>query len=61
MKLIIEKNIPFIQGLLDGMADVEYLAPEDITTETMRDADALITRTRTRCDAALLEGSRCRL
>lgn len=60
MKLIIEKNIPFIQGLLDGMADVEYLAPEDITPETMRDADALITRTRTRCDAALLEGSRCR-
>ncbi len=60
MKFIIEKNIPFIHGLLDGMADVEYLAPEEITPAKMRDADALITRTRTRCNAALLDGSRCR-
>lgn len=60
MKVIIEKNIPFIHGLLDGMATVEYLAPEEITPAAMHDADALITRTRTRCDAALLDGSRCR-
>ncbi|MDE5705871.1 4-phosphoerythronate dehydrogenase [Muribaculum sp.] len=60
MKFIIEKNIPFIHGLLEGMADVEYLAPEEITPEKMRDADALITRTRTRCNASLLDGSRCR-
>jgi len=34
------------------------LSPEAITSETVRDADALIIRTRTRCDAALLDGSR---
>lgn len=60
MKIIIEKNIPFIKGLLEDFAEISYLAPEEITAETMRDADALITRTRTRCDASLLDGSKCR-
>lgn len=60
MKIIIEKNIPFIKGLLDDIAEVSYLAPEEINAATMRDADALITRTRTRCDASLLDGSKCR-
>lgn len=59
MKIIIEKNIPFIKGLLDNIAEVSYLSPEEINAETMRDADALITRTRTRCNASLLEGSKC--
>ncbi|WP_295731225.1 4-phosphoerythronate dehydrogenase [uncultured Muribaculum sp.] len=60
MKIVIEKNIPFIAGLLDNVACVNYLAPEEITPEAMRDADALVTRTRTRCDASLLDGSLCR-
>ncbi len=58
--IVIEKNIPFISGLLDRVADVRYLAADEINAETMRDADALITRTRTRCDAGLLDGSCCR-
>lgn len=57
--IIIEKNIPFIHGLLDDVADVRYLSADEINADTMRLADALITRTRTRCDADLLEGSRC--
>ena len=59
MNIIVESNIPFIRGLLDNMASVRYLSPEEITPESMRDTDALITRTRTRCDEALLGGSRC--
>lgn len=59
LRIIIEKNIPFIKGVLDNHARVEYLSPEEITAETMRTTDALICRTRTRCDASLLEGSRC--
>ena len=61
MKIIVEKNIPFIKGLLEPWAEINYLAPEEINREKMLDADALITRTRTRCDKGLLEGSRCRL
>lgn len=34
---------------------------ETIATADVRDADALIVRTRTRCDAALLEGSSVKL
>lgn len=58
--VIIENNIPFIRGLLESAADVIYLDPAEINNRSMRDADALITRTRTRCDASLLDGSRCR-
>lgn len=60
MNVIIEKNIPFIHGYLDSVADVKYLSADEITREAMKDADALITRTRTRCDASLLDGSKCR-
>lgn len=60
MKIIIEKNIPFIKGMLDNVAEVSYMAPDEINAAAMRDADALVTRTRTRCDASLLEGSKCR-
>lgn len=59
MKIVVEKNIPFVHGVLEPYADVAYLAPDDITAETVRDADALIIRTRTRCNASLLDGSRC--
>lgn len=57
--IIIESNIPFARGILESVADVRYLSPEEITPEAMATADCLITRTRTRCDAALLAGSRC--
>lgn len=59
LKIIIERNIPFIHGVLDGLAQVEYLGSDEITADAMRDADALICRTRTRCDNTLLNGSRC--
>ena len=60
MKIIIEKNIPFIKGMLDNVAEVSYMAPDEINAAAMRDADALVARTRTRCDASLLDGSKCR-
>jgi len=52
--------VPFLQGVLDQYAEVEFLEPEDFTPIRVKDADALIIRTRTHCDAALLEGSRVR-
>lgn len=61
LKFVIESNIPFVRGLLDDYASVSYLSPDEITPAAMADADALITRTRTRCDATLLSGSRCRI
>lgn len=51
----------FLKGVLEPYARVEYLPGKTIATADVRDADALIVRTRTRCDAALLEGSSVKL
>ncbi len=58
MRIVVDSHIPHIQGLIEPFANVEYLEPVDITTSAVREADALIVRTRTRCNAALLDGSR---
>jgi len=60
LKFIVDKYVPFIEGVLEPYADVEYLNPCDITAERVRDVDGLIIRTRTRVDSALLAESRCR-
>lgn len=60
MKIMIEANIPYIKGLLEPFGTVEYLKTEEITADSVADADALFVRTRTRCDAALLSGSKVR-
>ncbi len=60
LNIVIERNVPFIAGLLEPYANVSYLAAEEFTPEAVKNADALIVRTRTKCDAALLAKSRCR-
>jgi erythronate-4-phosphate dehydrogenase len=57
IKIIADNKIPFLQGVLDEVANVVYLPGRGISAEDVRDADALITRTRTCCDASLLDGS----
>ncbi len=61
LKIVVEENIPFLRGLLDRYASVKYLPSGAIDAKALADADAIIVRTRTRCDAALLAGSRCKL
>ena len=60
MLVLVDKYIPFLQGVLEPFAEVLYLEPEAFTPQRVHDADALIIRTRTKCDAALLEGSHVR-
>lgn len=60
MKIIIDNKIPYIEGALEPFAEVVYLPGNQTTSEVIRDADALITRTRTVCSKELLEGSRVR-
>ena len=57
MKIIIDTEVPFIKGVFEPYAEVEYLFGSEINPETIKDADALIVKGHTRCDAALLEGS----
>jgi erythronate-4-phosphate dehydrogenase len=60
MKFIIDDKIPYLEGVLEPFAKVEYLSGYRIDKEAVRDADALLVRTRTHCDRALLEGSSVR-
>ncbi|MBR2962145.1 MAG: 4-phosphoerythronate dehydrogenase [Alistipes sp.] len=57
MKIIVDSAIPFLRGVLEPYAEVQYVAGSAITAKECRDADALIVRTRTKCNAELLQGS----
>ena len=59
MKFVIDRHIPFIKGVLEPFGTVVYSSPDRITPELVRDADALLVRTRTRIDKDLLEDSKC--
>ena len=61
MKIVCDDKIPFLRGVFEPYADVVYLPGAAITAADVRDAAALITRTRTRCGRALLEGSSIRV
>ncbi len=58
MRVLIDRAIPFLQGVLEPFCEVEYLDGNSFTRSVVESADALIVRTRTRCDSSLLEGSR---
>ena len=59
MKVVIDHKIPYIKEAMEKIADeVVYLPGQAFTKEEVRDADALIVRTRTRCNRELLEGSK---
>lgn len=60
MKIIADDKIPFLCGALEPVADVTYMEGKSISHSVAKDADALIIRTRTRCDASLLEGTNIR-
>ena len=57
MKIVADKNIPFLEGVFEPYADVVYIDGSQITHEDVVDADALIIRTRTKCNAELLDGT----
>jgi erythronate-4-phosphate dehydrogenase len=62
MKIVVDDKIPYIREKLAQLADdVVYLRGAEISAADVRDADALIVRTRTRCDKQLLEGSKVQL
>ncbi|MBR5072642.1 MAG: 4-phosphoerythronate dehydrogenase, partial [Bacteroidales bacterium] len=61
MKIVIDRMIPFVEGVFEPYADVVYLKGEDICHDDIVDADALVIRTRTRCSADMLSGTAVRV
>ena len=59
-QVVIDKGIPFLEGVFPPEIEVLHLSPEDITPEAVRYADALFVRTRTRINKELLHGSNIR-
>ena len=61
MKVIVDNKIPFIREALYTLGvEATYMPGAAIDREAVADAEALIVRTRTCCNAALLDGSRIR-
>lgn len=60
LRIVADDKIPYLQGQAERMGTVSYLPGTAISQADVADADVLIVRTRTRCDRALLEGSRVR-
>ncbi len=57
LKIVADSKIPFLRGALENHARVEYFHGSEIGPQHVKDADALIVRTRTRCNEKLLSGS----
>lgn len=58
IRIIADDKIPFLAGALEPFASVRYLDSRHISRAAVEDADALLIRTRTICNEALLQGSR---
>ncbi len=56
-KIVIDSAVPYIRGVFEPWFKVEYAPGAAIDAAMVHDASALVIRTRTKCNAALLEGS----
>lgn len=61
MKIVADKHIPFLEGVFEPYAEVVYIDGCQINHDDVVDADALIIRTRTKCNADLLDGTKVQL
>lgn len=57
MKIVCDNKVRFLDGVFNNIADIEFVAGREISADTVKDADALIVRTRTICNEQLLKGS----
>ena len=61
MKIVADSSIPFLEGVFEPFAEVVYKEGPLIGREDILDADALIIRTRTKCDHNTLRGTKLKI
>ena len=62
LKIVADNKIPFLQGVFEKFnCEVVYLPGSKISQADLIDADALITRTRTICNEALLHDTKVKI
>jgi erythronate-4-phosphate dehydrogenase len=57
MKIVADIDIPFLKGVLEPYAEVVYLPGKQIIGDVVKDAEAILIRTRTKCTENLLKGT----
>ncbi len=55
IRILADDKIPFLEGVLEPMAEIRYVPGHKINREMAQQADALIIRTRTKCNEELLK------
>jgi len=60
MKVVADKNIPFVEQCFSSIGQVEVVGGRKITPSAVADADVLLVRSVARVDAELLAGSKVR-
>jgi erythronate-4-phosphate dehydrogenase len=58
IRIISDDNIPFLRGVLEPHAEVIYRPGKQIDNNILKKADAILIRTRTKCNESLLEGTK---
>ncbi len=61
IRIVADDKVPFLEGALENVARIDFLTGSRISAADVKDADVLVTRTRTKCDRELLEGSAVKL
>lgn len=57
LRIVADNKVPFLEHVFDGVADVVFMEGADIRRDDILEADALIIRTRTKCNSDLLDGT----
>jgi erythronate-4-phosphate dehydrogenase len=58
LKIVADEKIPFLKGVLEPYADITYLPGNRISNRLIRDTDALLIRTRTKCTEEFLKDTK---
>lgn len=62
LRIVADDKIPFLRGVFETQGcEVVYISGAKISNADLKNADVLLTRTRTHCNAALLDGTRVKL
>lgn len=61
MKIVADSTIPYLPGIAEPFAEVDYCPAHLFSAERVREADALIVRSINKCTRELLAGSRVKL
>jgi erythronate-4-phosphate dehydrogenase len=57
LRIVADDKIPFLKGVLEPYAEMIYIPGNEINRESLLHTDAILIRTRTKCNESLLSGT----